>query len=79
MQARKCSTHFPMKSVLNFGEKSLGKSQEFVALTSGMIANENFISLITRVGWADIYPYFEGVDTSKANALKDKAKRLLQG
>lgn len=66
-------------NVLSFGEKSLGKGQEFVALTSGMIANESFISLITRVGWADIYPYFDGIDTSKANALKTKAKQILNG
>ena len=66
-------------NVLSFGEKSLGRSQEFVALTSGMIANENFISLITKIGWADIYPFFDGVDTLKENELKDKAKRLLKG
>ncbi len=65
-------------NVLSFGEKSLGKSQEFVALTSGMIANESFVSLITRIGWADIYAFFDGVDSSKANELKQKAKRFLK-
>ena len=44
-----------------------------------VIANENFISLITNVGWESIYHYFEGVDGSKAGALKDKARRLLKG
>ncbi|MBR2385402.1 MAG: AAA family ATPase [Clostridia bacterium] len=66
-------------NILSFGEKSLGQSQEFIAITSGMIANENFISLITNVGWESIYHYFEGVDGSKAGALKDKARRLLKG
>ena len=66
-------------NVLSFGEKSLGRSQEFVALTSGMIANENFISLITKIDWSCIYPFFDGVDTSKENALKDKAKQVLKG
>ncbi|MBR2336920.1 MAG: AAA family ATPase [Clostridia bacterium] len=68
-----------ISNVLSFGEKSLGRSQEFVALTSGMIANESFISLITRVGFEDIYKYFDGVDTSKANELKERAKRLVKG
>lgn len=65
-------------NVLSFGLKSLGKSQEFIALTSGMIANESFISLITRAGWADIYPFFDGLDTSYLGTLKDKAKRLVK-
>lgn len=66
-------------NVLRFAENSLSKGQEFASLTAGMIANESFITLITKNGWEEIFHYFDGLTDSQTDKLKEKASRLLKG
>ena len=66
-------------NVLRFAENSLSKGQEFLSLTAGMIANESFIALITKIGWEEIFNYFDGLTDNQADKLKEKASKLLKG
>ena len=66
-------------NVLRFAENSLSRGQEFLSLTAGMIANESFIALITKIGWEDIFHYFDSLTDNQADELKEKASRLLKG
>ena len=66
-------------NVLRFAENSLSKGQEFLSLTAGMIANESFIALITKIGWEEIFHYFDSLTDNQADKLKEKANRLLKG
>ncbi|MBQ7373916.1 MAG: AAA family ATPase [Clostridia bacterium] len=66
-------------NVLRFAENSLLRGQEFLSLTAGMIANESFITLITKIGWEEIFHYFDGISKGQSDELKDRAKRLLKG
>lgn len=64
-------------NVLRFGIASLGKSQEYLTCVSGLIANENFISLITEVDWMEIYALTSEIYEEQADSLKEKAKKVL--
>ena len=63
-------------NVLRFAESSLGKGQEFSSLCHGMIANENFISLVTEIGWQEIYEIIDGV-IGENDDFKKRAKAIL--
>ena len=67
-----------ISNVLSFAEKSLSRGQEFLSLTAGMIANESFIALITKIGWEEIFGYFDGLTDSQADKLKERANRFLK-
>ena len=50
---KKCAER--TENLLKFGEKTLGKSQEFVSCVTGMLENENFVSLITLYDCPEFY------------------------
>ena len=66
-------------NVLGFAERSLGRGQEFVALVSGLVANENFISLITAVDWQPVYSYISDSLSEGTSDLERRAKNILKG
>lgn len=66
-------------NVLGFAERSLGRGQEYTALCSGLVANENFISLITAVDWQSVYAYIGDVLGGSADDFERRAKNLLKG
>lgn len=65
-------------NVLRFAENSLSKGQEFLSLTAGVIANESFITLITKMGWEELYGYFDGLMNNQSDKLKERASRLIK-
>ena len=65
-------------NVLRFAENSLGKSQEFTTLCSGMIASENFIALVTEIGWHEIYDIISDELGMADDSLKKKALQALK-
>lgn len=66
-------------NVLGFAERSLGSGQEYVALCSGLVANEDFISLITAVDWQSVYGYLSVVLDGSQDDFERRAKNLLKG
>lgn len=66
-------------NVLQFAEKSFGKSQEFSSLISGLMANQNFITLITEISWTEIYALMDGIEGESESDLVKKAKNALKG
>jgi hypothetical protein len=67
-----------ISNVLRFGERSLGKSQEFASAVSGMIANEKFIGLITEVDWQEIYEITSQLYENEGKNLIEKAQKALR-
>ena len=66
-------------NVFTFGINSLGKGQEISSALSGLIANEQFITLISENEWEKLYAITLDLAIDDTDGLQEKAKKALKG
>ncbi len=70
---KKCAAR--IENLLKFGERSLGKNQEFVSAVTGMLESENFVALITRFDCPEFYRINSELLVGESDKIRELARK----